>query len=1037
MPELFSTVSVQRLTALFVLLDRPVSRRSLVQLMGQEADTLEESLDALMKVGCLSQVDASHWQRRSEEHVRSVRTRMLSEQTLHSEDLLLRVLLPESGRSVLERCTLLLDVLRTHARVDQSAAVQVCIDILLVLAADIPWTSLSDEEIRQYLQIVKHLQSISIMFSYRQSTAVMLLQAARQAALDMGDERNLIMLDLMESCQIHLSHMHNLASPHTLLRTVMERIQRLGDSDILTSTSTGVGLVYFMQGEYEKAIAFMMQCPDGFFVDSFDYLEEVRLRYMGSAACALGRLELGLAPMLASLFEARERDYRMTVKWHKVHLSDQLLRVGLLDQGMELLTEVLHCTDPESEIKLWFWTCRCLAYYHFQCGRIEVAHRILSEGMHQCIRYGAKRPYYGFTWIFEVLGTFRRLGLSDIPGYGYEAEIQAGLQSPNPLFRSAALRVHATTMLALGTPMADTETRLRRSLELAEEARGVLDAARSRLALARYLYSEGRRTEEADALYDQAWKTLRRFHQYDCPEPRSPMQLLPTPEELDTPEAETCLTRFSELLSALTDSESREDIFQNLMSALCAALGLERGCLFAVEGGRRRLVSSFYIPAHELEHDLRATIRSLFQTDADFCRVRNALGSALVLRLPAARMDGTDLCFFAYCRYLQHRIDLQERSVFDRIARIAAVELHKALLWYDKIHARENTALERVRQATEQKRQTEFFYGTSMQQLIQQVDTAARSDASILILGETGVGKEILARRIHAHSRRSGLFVAVNPAGMTESLFESECFGYEKGAFTGAQKQKIGLFELASQGTLFIDELGEIPLSLQVKLLRVLQEKAFLRIGGTQEIHSDFRLVTATNRDLKKMVAEGRFREDLYYRVAVIPISLPSLRQRREDIPMLARLFLQQYALRYQRTITDIADEEMEQLTKYPWPGNIRELKSVIERAVILSDNDRVHFDLTGQRSGADRPARQQQDMAHFFAALPTLDELEKNYIAYVLKQTRGRINGPGGALQILGMKRSTLYKKIREYQLDARSMAYGTDREAGSPTRS
>ena len=1036
MPAPFRELTVQRLTALFALLEQPVSRRSFVQLTGEETDRLDEALEALTEEGCLCLVDASHWQRRSEEHVRSVLARMLSEQTLHTEDALLRVLLPESGLGVLERITLLLDVLRTHARVDQSAAVLVCIDVLLALAADIPWTSLRDDEIRQYLQVVKHLQSISIMFSYRQSAAVMLLQAARKAALGMGDERNLIMLDLMESCQIHLSHMHNLASPHALLRTVMERVQRLGDSDILTSTATGVGLVYFMQGDYEKAIAFMMQCPDGFFVDSFDYLEEVRLRYMGSAACALGRLELGLAPMLASLFEARERDYRLTVKWHKVHLSDQLLRVGLLEQGLELLTEVLHCTDPESEIKLWFWTCRSLAYYHFQCGRTEVAHRILSDGMRQCIRYGAKRPYYGFTWIFEVLGTFRRLGLPDIPGYGYEAEIQAGMQSPNPLFRSAALRVHATTMLALGTPLADTESRLRHSLDLAEEAHGILDAARSRLALANYLYSEGRRTEEADALHDQAWRTLWRFHQYDCPKPRRPMQPLPSPEELDIPEAESCLTRFSELLGALTDSESREDIFQNLMSALCAALGVERGCLFAVEGDRRRVVSSFYIPVHELEHDLRATIRSLFQIDAAFSRVHNALGSALVLRLPAARTDGTDLHFFAYCRYLHHRIDLQEQSLFARIARIAAVELRKALLWYDKIHARENTALERVRQATEQKRQTEFFYGASMQQLIQQADTAARSDAPILILGETGVGKEILARRIHAHSRRQGLFVAVNPAGMTESLFESECFGYEKGSFTGAHKQKIGLFELASQGTLFIDELGEIPLSLQVKLLRVLQEKAFLRIGGTQEIHSDFRLVTATNRDLRKMVAEGLFREDLYYRVAVIPISLPSLRQRREDIPMLARLFLQQYAVRYQRTITDIAAEEMEQLTKYAWPGNIRELKSVIERAVILSSNDSVHFDLTGQRAAADRPARQQQDVDRFFAALPSLEELEKTYIAYVLRQTRGRINGPGGALQILGMKRSTLYKKIREYQLDARSMAYGTDRESGSPTR-
>ena len=1032
MPENPKALLLLRLAALFAFLDEPVSRRSLLQLTQSDASELDKSLEELLIRKCVRKFDANHWLRYVPERIKDFLTGMGSAEpcNTYSSDPLLMVLLPDSGLSDLERSQRVLDILREHTRRDESAAVLVCINVLLVLAANIPWDSLNNDDCRQYLQIIKHIQSISIMFSYRQSRAVMLLQPARKAAQRLGDERSLIMLDLVEGCQTHLSHLHNLASPHALLRTVMERVQALGDSDIMASTSTGVGLVYFMQGEYEKAIEFMKQCPEGFFVDSFDYLEEVRIRYMGSAACALGRLELGMGPMLASLFEARERNYRQTIKWHKVHLSDQLLRVGMLEQGMELLTDVLHCSDPESEIKLWFWSCRNLAYYHFQCGRIAIAHRIITEGMRQCIKYGVKRPYYGFTWIFEMIGTFRRMGLEDIPGYGYEEEIQAGMQSPNPLFRSAALRVHVTTSQAMGTPLPDSEITLRKCIALAQEAHGVLDAARARLALARLLYSQGNKTREADILYNKAWRTLWRFHQYDCPAPKNTQAHLPSPEQLDIPEAKNCLAHFSRLLGSLTQSETREDIFQNIMSALCAALGLERGCLIALSGTglKHTVVSSYYIPARELEQDLHESLVATFaQSENRACvRLHNAKGSSLLLNLPGAQADGKDLFFFAHCLYLHHRIDLQDEDLFVQIAEIAASELHKALLWHEKIHTRENNALERIRLSTEQGNQEEFFYGPSMQRLIKQMDTAALSEAPILILGETGVGKENLARRIHNHSGRSGLFVAVNPAGMTESLFESECFGHEKGAFTGAHKQKIGLFELAHQGTLFIDELGEIPLSLQVKLLRVLQEKSFLRIGGTQEIQSDFRLVTATNRNLQKMVEEGRFREDLYYRVAVIPVSVPSLRQRKEDIPMLARLFIQQFATRYQRAVTDISPEEMEQLTTYRWPGNIRELKSVIERAVILSSQGNVHFELSANSQGTARP-QVHQNMQPFFSSLPTLDELQRQYIDYVLEKTRGKINGPDGALQILGMKRSTLYKKLHAYGLDAISKAYGT----------
>ena len=503
------------------------------------------------------------------------------------------------------------------------------------------------------------------------------------------------------------------------------------------------------------------------------------------------------------------------------------------------------------------------------------------------------------------------------------------------------------------------------------------------------------------------------------------------------PDEDACLRELSDRLGSLAAAESREDIFQHILAALCASLQVERGAFLgmAPDTGEHTLLASCYLPAGELKEWLGDALDALkISASGQFARLRGESGSYAVLRLRRA-VDDQDLVFLACCAYLRHKIDLQDEGVFLRTADVAGTELHKALLWHDKIHRREHAAIERVRLVTSQENRLEQqFYGHSLQPLLHQADMAAPSDASILILGETGVGKEVLARRIHEHSGRPGLFVPVHPAGVTESLFESEFLGHEKGAFTGAYKQKLGLFELAHQGTLFIDELGEIPLSLQVRLLRVLQEKTFLRVGGTQEIRSDFRLVAATNRDLKKMVEEGSFREDLYYRVAVIPLFLPPLRERRDDILMLANLFLRQYAARYQRPTPEISPEEREKLRRHDWPGNIRELRSTIERAVILHAQGEIRFDLplsdARRRQDAPTPRSDAAPLAEAFARLPTLEQLEKSYMEYVLQRTRGRIDGEDGALRILGMKRSTLYARIKKYGLDAASRLYGKPQE-------
>jgi formate hydrogenlyase transcriptional activator len=294
----------------------------------------------------------------------------------------------------------------------------------------------------------------------------------------------------------------------------------------------------------------------------------------------------------------------------------------------------------------------------------------------------------------------------------------------------------------------------------------------------------------------------------------------------------------------------------------------------------------------------------------------------------------------------------------------------------------------------------------SLQEVLKQVRIVAPSDSTVLIQGETGTGKELIARAIHDLSRRrERTFVKLNCAAIPSGLLESELFGHEKGAFTGAVCQKVGRFELAHQGTLFLDEVGDIPPELQPKLLRVLQEQEFERLGGTKTQRVDVRLVAATNRDLAQMVPEGRFRSDLYYRLHVFPLTLPPLRERPEDIPLLVRHFVAQHARRLNKRTDTVPAEAMAALTRYPWPGNVRELSNFIERSVLLSPGAELRV-AAGDLKAVAAP---EADGA------TTLADAEREHILAVLRETRWRVGGPSGAAARLGLKRTTLQSKMRK----------------------
>ena len=396
-------------------------------------------------------------------------------------------------------------------------------------------------------------------------------------------------------------------------------------------------------------------------------------------------------------------------------------------------------------------------------------------------------------------------------------------------------------------------------------------------------------------------------------------------------------------------------------------------------------------------------------SESQFIRTR---GVQTVCAVPLATAHGV-IGTLNLAAYAPDAFSEEQFPLLTRVAGQIAIALRNAFS-YERIDAL-NAQLSREKLYLEDEIRGEHGFeeiigrSSALSRVLREIATVAPTDSTVLITGETGSGKELVARAIHQMGgRRDRAFVKLNCAAIPTGLLESELFGHEKGAFTGAISTRVGRFELASQGTVFLDEIGEIPLELQPKLLRVLQEREFERLGSSRTLRSDARLIAATNRDLAALSAEHKFRQDLFYRLNVFPIVVPPLRERREDIPMLVRHFAQQFSRRMKKSIETIPSDTMDALTRYDWPGNIRELQNLIERAVILSRGSSLDVPLAGltPTTAAASPAE---------GHVETLSEADRRHIVAALERSNWVLAGPNGAAARLGVKRSTLQFRMRK----------------------
>jgi formate hydrogenlyase transcriptional activator len=351
-----------------------------------------------------------------------------------------------------------------------------------------------------------------------------------------------------------------------------------------------------------------------------------------------------------------------------------------------------------------------------------------------------------------------------------------------------------------------------------------------------------------------------------------------------------------------------------------------------------------------------------------------------------------------------------EVNLLVHVSRQLALAMENSIAYRELAEMKDRLATETLCLEEETDQNVSGMVGESpaFQEVLRNIRVVAPTGSTVLVQGETGTGKELIAQALHELSERSKQpFIKVNCAAIPATLLESELFGHEKGSFTGAFTQKIGRFEMAHKGTLFLDEIAEMPLELQPKLLRAIQEQELERVGGNRTIHVDIRIIAATNRNLKQMVEEGKFRSDLYYRLHVFPLNVPPLRERRGDIPLLTRYFVQKHAQRMDRHIETIPTSALEALTRYDWPGNIRELQNVLERAVILTLGTSLHV-----------------EVPELIAKAPSLycrhseasQASERDRILKALAEANGQVGGPDGAAARLGLKRTTLQNRMRKY---------------------
>ena len=719
---------------------------------------------------------------------------------------------------------------------------------------------------------------------------------------------------------------------------------------------------------------------------------------------------------------------------HCVKIGDQenaaVAEIGLgfsliaMRKTTEALQHCLNALEHNKTVKNeWVATTSYLGLSFIYCetNQMELSQKYLNKCYKSVQKTGTETINAAF--YLEILWGMRKENLSRIPGLRLEKEIDSILEGQkNPLLNGVAYRCRALLQQANHEPDEAVEKSLRLSKRYLDKSGHQTELALTGIELARLYFRTGNRKKAIEwATYSAG--IVNKYNKSIMPDD---LKSLVKEHRSDKDLLKEILVLGQNVMSI----RANRDLVNNVLATANRLTGAERGAIFSFKNHSDRpepyLIASKNLTADDVNDPSFASSLEMIQQTAQSKQKqlrtvddtqkksehqsRSLIKSSICVpmmirgeligvlyhdnRLFAAAFQDKDLEILSYFAS-QAAIALDNAKAYEEI-KVLSERLEEEKRYYEEQHLEDYSSDEIIGKSS------------AIKKVIADVDKVAVSEATVLVLGETGVGKELVVNSIHRHSeRRYKPLIRVHCSALPESLISSELFGHEKGSFTGAVSRRMGRFELADGSTLFLDEIGELPLEIQVRLLRVLQTKEFERVGGSTTLHSDFRLVAATNRDLAAEVKAGRFREDLYYRLNVFPIEVPPLRRRIEDIPLLAQYFLKVYGSKLGKHVTKISPPVMEELTTYSWPGNVRELENVIERGVILSSD--AFFRMPPLISS--RPSGPLEEDA---GEIPTFKENERALLLNALRKTGWKISGKGGAAELLDMNRNTLSYRMK-----------------------
>ena len=845
-----------------------------------------------------------------------------------------------------------------------------------------------------------------------------ILETAQALATRLGDKRSQALINLHMGMLYYFTGRRDEA--FVALSVGLEEVNELGDEDILTQSAEFIGLFYFMKGQFRDVMKHLEHLENLIDINE-ETIQTLTYILFSYSALYLGQFHRAFGFLDTNIRMAEEKANKALASVLRSVLGTTLILVKKFHEAEFHLKKARQEALESNNAFGYHYSGGGLAFLYFTTGDLHKSYAILKNTVEKAMQAGLIQQYSS-PWILELFYEFHKQGFGPLPYWNYTDNMETSLNGINVHLRGVALRLRAREkmdqgIVEKGPIIADLEAS-RTCLELSgnhmQLAKTVLEMAHLELLL--------NNKEAARGYAQEAWRLFGGYAADFFPDQYKALlekkQIFP---DMQTTR-DDYLGRYFEEMTSIKSSMGQEETLNKTIISTNRFFGAERGGLFWFSEGKytrspelraasnltkEEVESPQFRPNMEFVLKAFRTNNPLVVRNDPSVRTRKGEKIRSVLCIPVEVQGMTRGVLYHDNSYMPDAFDFLDPAMMTLLGRHTS-DMVDFLLNTMRIR-QENEKLSRERVNSQQELMKFQLIAESrvMREQLSMTGQVASTDTTVLLLGETGTGKGVFARWIHENSRRSdGPFIVVDCTTIPENLVESELFGYEKGAFTGADKQKLGRVELAHDGTLFLDEIGELPLHLQTKLLKTLEEKTFVRIGGGRSIRSDFRLIVATNRNLKYEVAAGRFREDLYYRLNVFPLSIPPLREREEDISKLTRYFVELYARKYGRTGLELSRKDHHMLIKYTWPGNVRELQNVIERAIILSKDNELQIPLF--------PAGPHAGVKGTFDDLFTLDELQRRYIRHVFEYTKGRVSGPSGAAEILGMKRTSLYSRMK-----------------------